>query len=255
MARYPSKASMLRFFCEAGLPAGTVLDVGAQEETRELRLAFPGLRHILFEPASEFHEALRRNYATMDYVLVSAAVSDWDGTGLLHKTSLDGGKITHSTLVENDFSGSLEPVTMLRLDTFMKSRNDPKPYLLKLDVDGNELQILRGCEGIWDGISCVIIEAKPFNIAEQLNFLLSKGFELFDIVDNCYYYGMFWQADLVFIAKRFTGNPNLRPRQTKPFTWSEWIEAASYEAALRECTPVPIRRFRLPRFKFWKRHA
>ena len=56
MIRYPSKRSVLRFLREAGVPVGTVLDVGAQWETAELRLAFPDKRHILFEPAVEFHE-------------------------------------------------------------------------------------------------------------------------------------------------------------------------------------------------------
>lgn len=253
--RYPSKSSMLRFFRGAGLPAGTIIDAGVQEETLELRQAFPDLRHILFEPVTEFHAALRRNYAKMDYVLVSAALSDQDGMGHLRKYAIDGGKISHSTLAEAASGESLEAVTTMRLDSFMKNRGNPKPYLLKLDVDGSEVPILRGSEGIWGDISCIIIEANRQNLAERLNFLLSKGFKLFDIVDHCYYHGMFVQVDLVFVTEGLMENPNLRPWETKKFDWNEWIAAASLEEAVEKSAAAEARRFGLPRLKFWKRRA
>ena len=82
MVRYPSKADMLRFVRGVGIPVGTIIDVGAQNETLELRQAFPDLRHILFEPVSEFHDTLRTNFASMDYVLVPAALSDHEGRGI-----------------------------------------------------------------------------------------------------------------------------------------------------------------------------
>jgi hypothetical protein len=92
---------MLRFLRGVGIPVGTIIDVGAREETLELRQAFPDLRHILFEPASEFHDALRTNYASMDYVLVPAALSDQEGRGYLRKIAIGGNKISHSWLVDD----------------------------------------------------------------------------------------------------------------------------------------------------------
>jgi FkbM family methyltransferase len=253
VARYPSKADMLRFLRGAGVPVGTIIDVGAHEETLELRQAFPDLRHILFEPASEFHDALRTHYANMDYVLVPAALSDQDGTGHLRKIAIDGNKISHSMLVDAATDGPLEIVTTMRLDSFMSNRDDSKPYLLKLDVDGFEIPIMRGSEGIWDDVSCVIVEATFGSFAERMNFLLSKGFKLFDIVDQCYYYGMFSQVDLVFVAEKFWENPNLRPWETKKFTWKEYVSVASFEGIVQQSSPAENRHFRLPRLRFWKR--
>jgi FkbM family methyltransferase len=158
VVRYPSKADMLRFLRGAGIPVGTIIDVGARKETLELRQAFPDLRHILFEPASEFHDELRTNYASMDYVLVPAALSDEEGRGYLRKIAIDDNKISHSWLVDEASDGSLETVTTMRLDSFMSTRDDAKPYLLKLDVDGLEIPIMQGSEGIWDDVSCVILE-------------------------------------------------------------------------------------------------
>ncbi|MCI0467960.1 MAG: FkbM family methyltransferase [Beijerinckiaceae bacterium] len=251
--RYPAKANTLRFFRAAGLPAGTVIDVGVQEETAELRQAFPDLRHILFEPVAEFHPALHRNYAGMDYVLVPAALSDRDGTEYLHKYAIDGGKISHSTLVDERSGEAVKTVAAMRLDSFMKGRADPKPYLLKLDVDGLEIEILRGAEGIWDDIGCIIIEANRLNIAERLNFLLSKRFKLFDIVDHCYYHGVFIQVDLVFAAEALMDNPNLRPWETKKFDWNEWVPAAGFEAAVQRSALAGTWKSGLRSLKFWKR--
>ncbi len=183
MFRFPSKTSALRFLREAAIPVGTIVDVGVREGTPELRKAFPNLRHVLFEPVSELHAAIRRNYAGMDYLLVPAAASDRDGEGRLRKMTVDGKNISHSTLVEGTSDEQLEPVATMRLDRFLNNRDDPKPYLLKLDVDGVESAIMQGCEAIWDDIGCVIIEANAVTLADHLNFLTAKGFQLFDIVD------------------------------------------------------------------------
>jgi FkbM family methyltransferase len=250
--RYPSKANMLRFLRGAGVPVGTIIDVGAHEETLELRQAFPDLRHILFEPASEFQDVLRTRYANMDYVLVQAALSDQNGTGHLRKIAIDGNKITSCRLVDPSSGGPSEIVITMRLDSFMSNRDDCKPYLLKLDVDGYEIPIMRGSEGIWDDVSCIIVEATCGSFAERMNFLLSNGFKLFDIVDQTYYHGMFSQVDLVFVAEKFWENPNLRPWETKKFAWDQHVSVASFEEIVQQSAPAENRHFRLPRLRLWK---
>ena len=229
MVRYPSKANMLRFLREAGIEIGTILDVGAHEQTAELRVAFPDKRHVLFEPVVEFHEALRRNYAALDYLLVPGALADEDGQGLLRKAAIDGGTVSHSSLVASADGGPVDVVPRMRLDTFMKSQDCPKPYLLKVDVDGFEIPILRGAEGIWQDIACIIVEAPVDSFFERMNFVMSRGFKLFDIVDHCYYHDMLSQVDLAFVADRLMENPNLRPWQTKPFAWRHWVPVAGFE--------------------------
>lgn len=227
---------MLRFLREAGVEIGTVLDVGAHEDTPELRMAFPDKRHILFEPTVEFHPALKRNYAALDHVLVPAALSDSDGQGMLRKSSIDGGGVSHSSLVTSADGGPIETVTQMRLDTFMKSQDCLKPYLLKVDVDGYELPILRGTEGIWSDIACIIVEAPVDFFFERTSFIMTRGFRLFDIVDHCYYHDMLSQVDMVFVAERLMENPNLRPWQTKPFAWSHWVPVAGFEGAVQEAS-------------------
>ena len=100
-------------------------------------------------------------------------------------------------------------------------------------VSDQKMPIMRGAENVWPDIGIVIVEALPETIAERMNFVLSKGFRLFDIVDQCYYYGMFAQVDLVFIADRLMDNPNLRPWWSKPLSWDEWRSVAGYESVIQ----------------------
>jgi FkbM family methyltransferase len=234
MFRFPSKINALRFLREVGLPIGTVLDVGAHAETVELRLALPDKRHILFEPAAEFHAALQKNYAGMDYVIVPSALSDQDGEGNLRKLAITGGDVTHSMLVDPNDGAPSEKVRTMRLDTFMKGRNDPKPYLLKIDVDGHEIPILRGSDEILNDVSCLIVEAPVDSLADRLNFVLSKGFKLFDIVDQCYYSGLLDQVDMIFLSKESLELPDLCPKKTKKFDWQAWVPVSNFENMVRQ---------------------
>ena len=82
--------------------------------------------------------------------------------------------ITHSSVVD-DASENSEPriVTGTRLDTFTKANALVKPYLVKIDVDGNEMKILsRATETLKDA-SVVMIEtpkgAEHIDKASRLN--------------------------------------------------------------------------------------
>ena len=236
MVRYPAKANVLRFLRQIGLPIGTVLDVGAHADTPELRQAFPDKHQILFEPASNFHEALRENYASLDYELAPIALSNVDGEGSLRKNAIDGGEISHATLVDPTDGGPSERIETARLDTFLSQRTVQKPYLLKVDVDGYEIPILEGASGIWNDISCMIIEAPRDQLVQRLNFVTTRGFHLVDIVDQCYYFDMFSQVDLVFVAERYMDNPAMNPWQTRAFSWEGWVPIASFEPLIQEMT-------------------
>lgn len=66
MVRFRSKTNTLRYLRRAQVPVRTIIDVGAEKGTFELRDVFLDVRHILFEPTVEFHDALRTNYAHLD---------------------------------------------------------------------------------------------------------------------------------------------------------------------------------------------
>ena len=94
--------------------------------------------------------------------------------------------------------------------------------------------ILDGVGALWDQVACVVIEATRDTFADRLRFLYDRGFQLFDIVDQCYYDGVFAQADLVLVANRiFRENPRLKGPVAEGFDWQKWESVASLESLLR----------------------
>ncbi len=218
--RQPSKTDSLRFLIESGLPVGTILDVGVQERTAELIACFPSTQHILFEPDTNQRETIHRNYAGFDHVLVEAAVTATSGFLHVAKDGSTGAGLAAFRPAENVPTLTIPAVS---LDDWIAEHPVAKPYLLKVDVDGGEIEVLRGATRTLADTSCVVIEAPMHVLADRLGVLLQAGFALWDIVDLCYYHGNLSQVDLVCVSYAFRANlPDLRPWETKEFRWDAW---------------------------------
>lgn len=225
--RFPSKDSALRCLKDLGVEIGTVIDVGVQIETTELKNIFGDKKHILLEPVEEYHEGIKRAYEGFDTELLLVAASDKDGTSGIAKKFLGGGTwVTHSSLVEE---GASEFVPTTRIDTLIRSRQDQRPFLLKIDVDGLEMEILRGSTGIIDDVDIVIIEATQSTFLERLTYLSNLGFKIWDIVDACYYHGVYMQSDIIMVSPRVMGILQNQPWQTAVFSWKDWVTIESYD--------------------------
>jgi FkbM family methyltransferase len=196
MSRGPIKAEALSVLRARGVPVSTVIDVGVLHGTKELILAYPDCEHILFEPVEEFAEEIGRAYAGISHRLIRAAVSDRSGTiGLATTSIIPGLAVSHSWMAE----GGSRTVPMISLDDYLKVNQCGAPFFVKIDVDGSEMQVLKGAEETLKRTSVVMIEAPVDSFAERVFFLQTAGFRIFDIVEPCYYDGGFWQADALMV--------------------------------------------------------
>ena len=93
--------------------------------------------------------------------------------------------------------------------------------MLKIDVDVAELEILEGSLETLPEVNVVVIEAGMRNFFERATFLVSNGFELFDIVDPCYYYDQLRQFDMIFVNARMIQERGL-DMQKRPFDIKLW---------------------------------
>ena len=80
----------------------------------------------------------------------------------------------------------------------------PEPYLLKIDVDGSEEEILKGSTDVLKRTSVVIVEMNTKNFFQRFQILKENSFEIFDIVDLCYYDGQLRAFDAIFISSKYT---------------------------------------------------
>ena len=223
LKRRPMKADSLALLAERKVPMRTVIDVGVQSCTPELLRAFPGRPHLLIEPIREFHDEIARNYRNTPHEIIEAALSRSNGDGAMRlRRDIGTGAITHAHLDENAGNeGSTRAVDMRTLDAVCAERSLPKPYLLKIDVDGAEERVLDGAENTLADCSVVILEVTFRDLQWRLNRMIRAGFTLFDIVDLAYYDDRWVQADLVFLNKAIEAELGIEP-YSGGFDVSKW---------------------------------
>jgi FkbM family methyltransferase len=201
--RSPLKNETLSIIKERGIPVGTIIDVGILSGTPELIRAWPDKKHILFEPVEEFSQIIQAAYSNVDYELHHSAVSDSSGSvGLELRSVIQGMPISHSGMTENATEGDgrvIRQVPMIALDDFLQDKEYAEPFLMKIDIDGHELKVLRGAQKTLPRCSVIIVECDKNQIVERISAVRAAGFDLFDLCEPCYYDKAFWQCDAVFM--------------------------------------------------------
>jgi FkbM family methyltransferase len=220
--RLPTMVDSLHTLLNMGVEIQSILDVGVFKGTPPLIEVFPNVKHHLFEPMDAYLSDVHRAYNDLDHTFHHVALSDSDGHAYQVSRSSDGsGNATHSFLspTPRDIEGAIvecKAIRMSRLDTLLKEVVPTPPFLLKIDVDGHELNILRGATSTLHSCSVVIIEATKSNLVERALFMQRNDFFLFDVVDLSYYAGAFWQADLVFVRSELAKeNKKLIPMEAR----------------------------------------
>jgi FkbM family methyltransferase len=222
--RAPDKIQSIKVLRSRNIPIETIIDVGVQCGTSELVTAFPDKPHLLFEPVREYTAQIHNNYKNINYTLVEAAVSDKEGDATLQTVTTDGGgTITHSGII---ISGPVDynlvdkrVVPTVTLDRYLLRHPQKPPYLVKLDVDGFELQIMQGAIDTLQKTSVVIVETMKYDLTERISFLEAHGFEIFDLVDLCYYDQRLWQCDAVLLKKPLGIQYFSIPQEFSPAKW------------------------------------
>jgi len=235
--RYPVLQQSLRLVRHiAPDSVETLIDIGAQRKTEFLMDVFPDRLHHLFEPVTTYHADLEKNYndRNIRYKLHKIALGDTSGTLFLHNASVDGsGNVTHSYLKpERDenvkFLVNIEEIEARRLDDVFKRKElDDLSYLVKLDVDGIEEEIISGGTDVIGGASFIVIEASigRQDLCSRAALLEKLGFRMFDICDNAYYFGQLALVDLVMINNRLRASEiKFRPWEYTEgkVVWPKW---------------------------------
>lgn len=200
--RQPSKRDSFKVLKSLNIPVGSVIDVGVHEATQELIAAYPDVPHILCEPIAEFHNKIRENYLgkVRSFLLVPNAIGREDKDIQMETRSVVSDQdITHSKPSDGSSETPSRAVQMRSLDSLMGELDMPRPHFLKIDIDGHDIDVILGAEKTLEHCSVICIEAGVKDIHQRLTVIRKHGFELFDLVDICYYDDRLIQMDAIFI--------------------------------------------------------
>jgi FkbM family methyltransferase len=220
----PFLASALIKGTAAGTEHGSVLerlnfdfivDVGANRGQFALisRKIFPKTEIHSFEPLEEPIRTFKRIFDGDPHVtLHTCAIGPEPGTATIHVTrDDDSSSLLPITKMQAEiFPGAVEKetrqVSVLPLSQALGGIFIESASLLKIDVQGFELEVLRGCEDIINGFSHLYIECSFIELYEGqalahqvIAWLGERGFVLSSIHNLCYgKNGLAIQADFLF---------------------------------------------------------
>jgi FkbM family methyltransferase len=173
-----------------GLEPRTVIDVGVAAGTPDLYEAFPNARILLVEAVQEAEphlQAIAARLPKVEYVI--AAASSCSGSIVMH-VHPDGER--SSSYWESDYvldDVETREVPAVTLDELRRDRHLEGPFLLKIDVQGAELDVLVGASETLARTEYVILETSLFQffsgaplVGEVIAFMQERGFVVYDVL-------------------------------------------------------------------------
>lgn len=168
-----------------------VLDVGAHvgQSNRLFRRLFPTATIWSFEPDPDSFARLVADVdATLPGGCQQVALSDRDGTAVLHRNPISHTNSLHRRNASSrdsidvarmraegrpvDLGDGTVEVPLARLDSWCAAGGVTRIDLLKIDVQGGEVDVLRGAAGILPAVRTVVVEISFFDVYERSSSFL-----------------------------------------------------------------------------------
>lgn len=205
----PDAEVSLRRMQRLGFNPAVAIDVGAYvgEWTRGFKRIFPSARILMVEPQPGHLDRLRTVAAALDGVelapvLLGAQERDSVPFHLCESASSVLIESARPTVV------STISVAVTTLDKFTANTVFAQPDFIKLDVQGYELEVLRGGELALASAEAVFMEVNLLGVLdgvplfhEATQFMSERGFQVYDICTffRRPYDGALWQLDVIFV--------------------------------------------------------
>jgi FkbM family methyltransferase len=197
-----------------GLMPRTVIDVGAAYGafTRLCHPVFPAARYLLIEPLEEYRPLLdeaRQVLTSVEYTIAAASFRDGEVAINVHP-DLVGSSVYREIERGTGVNGMTRAVRSITVDRLVREAGATGPFLLKIDVQGAELDVLEGAERTLIDTGLVVLEVSFFKFFENgpecadiIAYMKTRGFVPYDIVARQYrpLDGALSQADIAFVKE------------------------------------------------------
>ena len=206
----------LEFVRGLGLAPSLIVDVGANRGrwTELAREVFPTAEVLMIEPQPEVRgdlDALCSRLPGVRHVEVAVGARE----EVRHQTiweDLEGSSFLPAVDPQRIATGEQRPVRVRRLDDLLAEEFGGRaPELVKLDVQGFELEVLRGAPSLFGRTELFVLETSLYVfldslplLREVIEFMAARGYEVYDVagyirrpVD-----GALGQLDIAFARRR-----------------------------------------------------
>lgn len=217
----PSTLFSCDFISKLDLEISTILDIGVQFQTVALKEFFKDIKHILVEPQRSYIPFIETNYKSIDYILDNSACTDYNGEMYLHEEYLWQCKTpTHNYISKEKSKIKVKTKTLDRICDEFRIK---KWSIVKIDVDGEEINILNSGLNNLDKFCFVIIECVISRFTQINKILTENDFTLFHINDLCYIENTMAQFDAVYVNNEAKCMCDLLNPSFKKDTWHKHI--------------------------------
>tara|TARA_R110000850_G_scaffold60524_1_gene138828 strand:+ start:3882 stop:5600 length:1719 start_codon:yes stop_codon:yes gene_type:complete len=189
-------SAILRNLKELGFSPESIYDVGASNGswTQTCADVFPGASYCLFEPLAEKDQKYRQGLETIRSSGIDAKIFDvvcgiGDMEGSFHQSTYEHGSVGSSSILDGEQENyKAFPTPIRSLGSIQRGESLQTPDLIKMDIQGGELDVLKGSEELLKSCSVLFIEtwlsrgygpATPL-LSELIRWLESRNFSLFD---------------------------------------------------------------------------
>jgi FkbM family methyltransferase len=187
--RRTTKHEVLRDALKLGFRPLTVIDVGVGNGTPWLYKRSDEANLLLVEPLIEYKpvlDSIVRKARNAQYVLAAA------GSEVGMKTiSLCSEWLEASSIYHGPTASSIRKVPVTTLDKLCAELHLTGPYLIKVDVEGAELDVLDGAQRILEDTQLVFLEVSFFEyfigaplFDDVVRYMKERDFGIYDIVDR-----------------------------------------------------------------------
>jgi len=234
-----SLTGVLRSCKNVGLSPETIIDVGAAYGSFALQCynIFPDTKYILIEPLEEYRpflETVTRSIPSAEFILAAAGAEPGEITINVHPDLV--GSSLYLEDEDSNVNGVPRTVPAVTLDCLVKDGKLKAPFLIKIDVQGAELDVLLGAEETVRDTEYIILEVSLFEFFKSgpqfydvVTFMKSRGFVAYDIcglqyrpLDNA-----LSQVDMAFVKEtglfrkhHYYATPRQREEQNRGFALS-----------------------------------
>jgi len=189
-----------------GVEPATIFDIGVAYGTPELYAEFADGKYFLVDPLPHSLPYMRKWAQKLDASIYNLGLGERDGELEISVREDIGGSTLYRELGSAVTIGTVA-VPIRRFDSVFQPADLAPPCLVKIDVQGAELAVLRGMGKLIENVDLFIVEVSSIvtldgaaHMFETIDYMRQNGFTIYDIcglgrrpLDNA-----LAQLDLVF---------------------------------------------------------